>query len=155
MRSEVSTRFIKALVIHLSEESYFENGKPAYSSFTRIVTDKETVSKETRLEEQVYHLYTEGREDKPPIKEKIQYNIIKLYFLEPTSRQKVYSDAYQQWVYPEKTSMGHYKLVFTDKNFNEYIYQNGVCTSAILHHKLYKLEFLLTVKKNVYAGRIY
>lgn len=145
--SQASTRFVMEVLVNTFEESVFENGKLVYSFLKRNINHKETTCKETRFENQEYHLYAGGVQSPTPIREAIQFNVISLYFSEPLSLKKIYSDAYQQWVLLEKISKGHYKLLMPDKDYNEYFYQNGICTRVVLHHKFYKAEFLYTQKK--------
>jgi hypothetical protein len=142
MSSDVQTRFIFRIHVKSTEEAVFKNGKLLYSAVNRTVNGNEKVRRQTLAANNVYHLKREG---KASIfnNANIQYNLIRLYSMEPVNINKVYSDNFQQYLPVIKAGAHKYKVELPDGNYNYYTYNNGICSKVDVHHSLYTMQMIL------------
>ncbi len=137
LESEVRTRIIFLIISKAQEETIYDSGIMTWSSIFRKTNDNVKADKKTKATGNSYTIYkgtnTEILNNYP-----IRYNMLSIYILEPVNISKVYSDNFQQFVDILKLETQHYKIKFPDGNYNEYYYNNGVCTKVEVHNTLYR-----------------
>ena len=145
MESEVKTRFLFLFTAIGLEQSVYENGVMLWSSVYQKLNGNEQVNKKTTLVGRNYVVsragYSETISSYP-----ISYNLICLYAKEPIDISKVYSDRFQQFLDIQTIGAHHYKIKFPDGNYNEYFYNNGLCTRVEVYNRLYRSSFELKTK---------
>jgi hypothetical protein len=142
LHSEITTRVIFKISAKGTEEAEFEKGVLRNSSFTQTVNGKEKVNKQTSHKGTHYIVSNNGKETRIS-QASIAYNMICLYTMEPLNRLKIYSDKFSSFLSITKIKDHHYKIKFPDGNYNEYIYENGICKSIVVESSLYSVTMEL------------
>lgn len=136
LESEVKTRFILTFNARAREETIYDYGVMTWSSIYRKLNGNVKADKKTKAIGNSYTIFngskTETVKDYP-----VRYNMLSIYVSEPVVFSKVYSDNFQRMLDIIKTGDHSYKIKFPDGNYNEYHYNNGVCSRVDVHHTLY------------------
>lgn len=136
MQTEIKTRFIFLFTAKALEETIYENGIMIWSFIHRKLNGNEKANKKTEASGSSY-IVSSG-DDKQVMKNyPIRYNMLSLYVYEPINFSMVYSDNFQAFLIIQKIAPHHYKIKLPDGNYNEYFYNNGVCTKVEVNHSLY------------------
>ena len=136
LQSDVKKSFLFSFKVKAIEEAVFQNGVLLYSFVYQLLNGSEKVNKNTRLSGNNYVVTANGTEEKID-SSPITYNMVCLYTTEPLNIQQVFSDKYQQYLTISKTGLHQYHINFPDGNYNDYDYENGVCTKVHVHHSFY------------------
>lgn len=136
MESEVNTRFIFNFKAKAKEETIYDNGIMTWSSIYRKLNGNVKIDKKTKVNGATYTVY-KGSKTEILHNYPIRYNMLSVYVSEPVHISRVYSDNFQRHIDIQKIADHHYKIKFPDGNYNEYFYQNGICSKVIVHHSLY------------------
>ena len=136
MESEVRIRFVFLITVKAQEETIYDNGIMTWSSVFRKTNENVKADKKTKAAGSSYTIY-KGSNAETLNNYPIRYNMLSIYILEPVNISKVYSDNFQQFIDIQKLEERHYKIKFPDGNYNEYYYNNGVCTKVEVHNTLY------------------
>lgn len=144
MESEVKTRFIFTFTARSKEETIYDNGILTWSSIYRKLNGSVKADKKTKATGNSYTIFKGSQEEKLN-NYPIRYNMLSIYWTEPVNISSVYSDNFQQYVTIQKINAHHYKIKFPDGNYNEYYYNNGICTKVEVHHSFYRASFELKV----------
>lgn len=140
--SDVKTRFIFSIHVKSFEESLFQKGRLVFSTVSRTVNGNEKANRQTRSGNGIYTLNGNGKS--VVLKhESIDYNMMRLYWVEPINMQKVYSDNYQQFLVISKIRSHTYKVILPDGNYNYYSYTNGICSKVEVFNSLYNMQMIL------------
>jgi len=145
IESIVKVRILFLFTAMGQEESVFENGIMVWSSVYQKLNGNERVNKKTKLIDKSY-LVTKGKKSETINSYPISYNMICLYSLEPVNIPRVYSDNFERFLDIQKLGDHYYKIKFPDDNYNEYHYENGLCTKVEVHNSLYSSSFELKSK---------
>jgi len=140
--SEIKARILFLFTAIGQEESVYENGIMVWSSIYQQLNGSERMNKKTMLKGRNY-VVTKGKHSDTIGNYPISYNMICLYASEPINVSKVYSDSFQEFLNIQTIGDHDYKIVFPDGNYNEYYYNNGLCTRVEVHHRLYRSSFEL------------
>jgi hypothetical protein len=141
--SKVKTRFVVGINVNTTDQARFNNGTLVYSNVFRTVNGNEKEAKRTRLVNNRYEIQS-GRSSATSITGPINYNMMMLYLKEPAGILKVYSDNFQQFIAVNKLATHSYRLNLPDGNYNDYHFQNGICSKVLIHHSLYDIKIELT-----------
>ncbi|WP_276504821.1 DUF6134 family protein [Terrimonas pollutisoli] len=142
VESEIKTRILFLFTAIGQEESVYENGIMISSFVYQKLNGNEQVNKKTTLVGRNY-IVSKGNHSETLSNYPIFYNMICLYAKEPVDVPKVYSDKSQQFLDIQTIGDHHYRIKFPDGNYNEYFYQDGLCTRVEVHHKFYRSSFEL------------
>jgi hypothetical protein len=145
--SKVKTRFVVGINVNTTDQARFNNGTLVYSSVFRTVNGNEKETKKTRLVNNRYEIQS-GKSSAKSISGPINYNMMMLYLKEPAGVSKVYSDNFQQFIPVNKLATHSYRLKLPDGNYNDYHFQNGICSTVLIHHSLYDIRIELTKTTN-------
>ena len=140
--ANVKMNLIISIKVNTDEESMFQSGKLVYSNLTRTVNGKEKSNKQTKAIAGAYQTFSFGKAG-PVNNDAIDYNFSLLYCIEPVNRQLIYSDNFQQFINIQKVSEHKYKVELPDGNYNYYSFQDGICSTAELHHTFYTIYVIL------------
>ena len=140
--SDVNVNFIINTSIKIKEHSVYQNNNLIYSESKRFVNDNEKVNNKTSLVKGIYYLDKSGFTEtlKVPL---INYNLLLMYFNEPSNIAKVYSDSFQQMLKIDKVSQQHFNIHLPDGGINEYFYKDGRCIKVIVNHTFFQIEMRL------------
>jgi len=136
MESEVKTKFIFTFAAKAKEESIYDNGILTWSSVYRKMNGTVKTDKKMKAIGSAYTVYKNNKSetmDQYPI----YYNMLSMYTIEPATISRVFSDNYQQFLDIKLIKDHQYKIEFPDGNYNEYFYENGICSQIKVHHSLY------------------
>lgn len=142
IKSEVKTRFVVAINVNTLDEAHFNNGTLLYSSVTRTINGKEKEHKKTQLIGKRYEIQS-GSAGVKQFNETISYNMMLLYLKEPGDINAVYSDNFQQFIKVNKIGTHLYRLYLTDGNYNDYYFQDGICSEVSIYRSLYTIKMTL------------
>lgn len=142
LQSEINTRVLFKIAAKGNEESQFDKGTLITSSFTQSINGKEKVNKQTSHKGTHYLVNNQGKQSRIN-RASIAYNMICLYTIEPRTTALVYSDKYSSFLTIIKLKDQHYQINFPDGNYNEYIYENGICKSIKVESSLYSITMEL------------
>lgn len=140
--SDVLTKMIMSMKVHVEEMSQFQGGKLMYSVFKKLVNNKEKASHETKASGAAYQLNSDGKVNMLN-KAHIAYNTMMLYYREPVNISEIYSENFQQMVKIEALENHTYKMMLPDGNYNIYHYNNNVCTRVDIHTGLFNVQMVL------------
>lgn len=142
IESRVKTRILFLFTAIGQEESIYENDIMVWSSVYQKLNGNEKLNNRTALIGRNY-LVSKGKHSETLNSYPISYNMICLYAKEPIDVPRVYSDRFQQFLNIQTIGDHHYQIKFPDGNYNEYFYNNGLCTRVEIHHSLYRSSFEL------------
>jgi hypothetical protein len=138
MHSKIFTRFILEFSAIGTEEAEYENGILKNSRFLQLVNGNEKANYNTWLKGNHYLVQKKGSINKLP-HGTIGYNLVCLYSNEPLERKEIYSDKFQLFLPIKKLKEHHYRISFPDGNYNEYLYENGLCKKIKVENKLFSV----------------
>ncbi|WP_131539168.1 DUF6134 family protein [Pedobacter nototheniae] len=136
--SKVNTRFIFKIDVETEDVAHFKNGRLISSDVNRTVNGDTKDSKKTNLQNEVYQLQS-GKKIST-IKQTISYNMMLLYTKEPVGIAEVYSDNFQCFVSIQKKGNHQYRITLPDGNYNDYLFEDGVCKTVTVNHSLYTIK---------------
>jgi hypothetical protein len=136
MDSEIRTRVIFWFSARGTEEAEYEHGILKNSRFLQVVNGTEKVNSTTWFKGDGYLVRKKGVVEKFPHRS-INYNLVCLYSNEPLDRKEIYSDKFQVFLPIQKLKNHHYKVSFPDGNYNEYLYENGICKTIKVENSLF------------------
>lgn len=142
LHSQVKTSLLVKMHLNSWEESHFKNGMLTYSSVIRELNGREQINRQLRWDRNAYQAHEDGKKTRLQIAP-ISNNIIQLYFEEPVNRTTVFSENQKKWVSIIKTGNNNYKLLLPAGDYNEFFYENGICTKVNVHNTFFKASFLL------------
>ncbi len=142
LESLIKTRFIFIITAKALEEAEYENGIMNWSTVHQKINGSDRINKKINLMGRKY-VVTKGNQTETITGYPILFNMICLYMKEPTGISKIYSDNFQRLLDIHKLDDHHYKINFPDGNYNEYYYNNGLCTKVNVHHSIYRSSFEL------------
>ena len=140
--SDVNVNFIINTSIKIKEHSVYQNHKLIYSESKRLVNDNEKVNNKTSLINGIYHLDKNGLIEtlRVPL---INYNLLLMYFNEPSNIARVYSDSFQQMLKIDRVSQQHFNIQLPDGGVNEYFYKDGKCIKVVVNNTFFQIEMKL------------
>jgi hypothetical protein len=148
LTSEMKVRFIFLFTIVSNEYVESKNEKLIHSYVYRKVNTDVKANVHTRWTGSSYEKEDASQKEKLTF-EPVSFNVLDLYFREPTGFDQVYSGSQQQNLRIQKKQAGVYKLYLPDGDFNEYYYNSdGICSSVKIDHGFYSVEFVLTQPQN-------
>lgn len=142
--SEIKKRMIFLFTIIENQEVLFQNGLMMRSYVYRRINKDIKANKRTSFQGTHYQVTKETTSNQVALN-RIDYNFLSLYFLEPVNIKQVYSDNFEQLLNIEKIS-DYYKIKLPDGNTTTYYYTNGVCSKVKVEQSLFTIEFVLTPK---------
>ena len=140
MTSEAQIRFIYSFRVKTLDKSCFADGKLLHSSVYRNVNGKEKDNRKTRLVNDTYQVQAGNAVSQ--ISSPIYYNMMLLYCREPVTINRVYSDNFQRFLSIKKTGTHSYRINLPDGNYNDYHFENGICSRVIVHQSLYTIQMV-------------
>lgn len=141
--SEIKTRVVVPVRIHVEELSTFENGKLVFSSQLRKTNGKVKTDSQTKLIDNKYEMTENGVRNRFPLPA-INANLLSLFFEEPVAKDLVFVEKQQRFLRIVKTDDGGYQLKFPNGNKNCFYYSRGICTKIKVQHNLYAVEVIFT-----------
>ena len=141
--SDIKYRFVLLFTASSKEEVVFTNGVMTFSSLCRIQNGDKIIDSKTKKATGNYIVVTDNNKEAVLNIPAIYYQTLCLYTNEPGLCKYVYVDKFQQLVSIQKTADHQYKVVFPDGNYNEYLYQNGVCRLVKVHQSLFTVQIEL------------
>lgn len=141
MNSRVKTRFVFGIDVKTSDQSHFSNGRLISSNVYRSVNGNEKENKKTSLVNNNYQIVSGSKTSM--FSKPINYNMMMLYYQEPLNNSQVYSDNFQQFIMIKRTGNHSYRIDLPDGNYNDYHFQNGICTLVVIHHSMYTIKMEL------------
>jgi hypothetical protein len=138
MHSRILTRFVFKFSAMGTEEAEYENGILKNSRLFQVVNGNEKANSSTWLRENHYLVQEKGKIEKLPHKT-IGFNLVCLYSNEPLERKMIYSDKFQVFLPIVKLKERHYRISFPDGNYNEYVYENGICKTIRVENSLFSV----------------
>ena len=145
VESEVKARFILLLIILAKEETIYSNGILVFSSINRKLNGKEKANIQMKLDGNTYRVNNKGSIEQFNTYP-IRFNLLSMYGTEPTQINRAYADNYSEFVPVVKTGANRYKVTLPDGNYNNYFYQDGICTRVEVHNSMYSLQLVLIGK---------
>ncbi|HLF63037.1 MAG TPA: DUF6134 family protein [Saprospiraceae bacterium] len=136
LESHAEPRVVFALTINAKEESIYNNDIMTFSSICRLFNNKGKLNKKTRLKGDGYEIQKGDHIEILQLKP-IRFNMLCMYAREPKGISKVYSDILQHFLDIKQIANHHYQIHFPDGTYNEYFYENGICTRIAVYHTLY------------------
>ena len=143
MNSELNVRVLMLFKIVSTEYAEFLNGQMIHSYIFRKLNETVKANIHTRLGDKGYEIDDASGQKKLGIGP-ITFNVLSMYFAEPTGLQKVYCDSQQKMATVEKMGTDIYKLHLPDGNSNEYYYRDGICVKVKIDSSYYTVEFILS-----------
>ena len=140
--SEIKKRMIFLFTIIENQEVLFQNGLMMRSYVYRSINKDIKANKRTSFQGTHYQVTKEKTSNSVALN-RIDYNFLSLYFLEPVNIKQVYSDNFEQLLNIEKIS-NYYKIKLPDGNTTSYYYTNGICSKVKVEQSLFTIEFVLT-----------
>lgn len=140
--SEIKKRMIFLFTIIENQEVLFQNGLMMRSYVYRSINKDIKSNKRTSFQGTHYQV-TKATTSNQVALNRIDYNFLSLYFLEPVNIKQVYSDNFEQLLNIEKIS-NYYKIKLPDGNTTSYYYTNGICSKVKVEQSLFTIEFVLT-----------
>jgi hypothetical protein len=122
----------------IKEVSRFREGKLQHSYYFKKTNGNVKADRNTRLVGNIYEI-----QDKNKTKLNITpvtYNTLCMYFQEPVTIRKVYSDNHQRFLDIEKEKDGGYRIVSPDNTTNTFYYSAGICYRVKIDHSFYSAE---------------
>ncbi len=139
--SEIKKRMLFLFTIIENQEAFFQNGVMMRSyAYRRINKDVKT-DKRT-LYDGAHYKVTKEKATSQLALNRIDNNLLTLYFTEPVNMRQVYSDNFEQMLNIEKTTGGFYRIKLPDGNTTSYYYINGVCSKVKVEQSLFTIEFV-------------
>jgi hypothetical protein len=139
LESNIKTKLILKFNIHGKERSIYKRGKLVYSSVYRKLNNKVKIDQEVVLMDNQYFIKSTGNvkleKEKP-----IDFNLVKLFFIEPIGIKEVYCDKLKRYVPIEKMASHRYKVIFNKDNYSIFNYENGVCISVNAIGSFFKVK---------------
>lgn len=139
MQSLVEVKFFLTQTLLMKEKCVFENDKLISSENKRKKNGELELDNHTNAVGNYYYLKNLDNNRVLSVS-KIDYNFLKLYFHEPLNRSKVYSDSFQTFLNINKVKDHHYNVTLPNKDYNEYFYNDGICTLIKIHTGFFKVE---------------
>lgn len=142
LQSDIKTSLLFTISAKGNEEALYDNGIMIRSFFYQKVNNNERAN--TRMQA-AGNAYTVVRNSnaKRLHHYPITYNLVCVYTIEPLKRTTVFSDKFQQYLPIQALGSHHYKITFPDGGYNEYSYQDGICTSIQVHGVWVNVEMSL------------
>lgn len=78
---------------------------------------------------------------------KHQFNVSDLYFEEPVNEKHIFSERYGEPLELVNKGHGQYRLLLPDKNYVDYFYKEGVCTTVKAKNGGKTFKFVLNTKE--------
>lgn len=138
MSSKVNTRFIFKIDVETQDFAHFKNGKLVTSSVKRMVNGDAKDPKETKWMSNGYQVNAGKKSG--IIKQSINYNMMLLYAKEPLNIGEVYSDNFQCFLPIIKKGEHQYRINLPDGNYNDYLFENGICKQVTVNHTMYTIK---------------
>ena len=142
MESEVKARFIFEFLVSAIEQVTFHSGCLVNSSQSRKLNGEIRENKRMKLTCNGYEVYKDDDTQRLSYSP-LHSHMLCLYFQEPKSNAKVYSDTFQRELDLERMADGGYRMKLPDGNSCCYYYQNGICTRVKINQRFYSAEMLL------------
>jgi hypothetical protein len=142
MESEVKARFIFEFLVSAIEQVTFHSGCLVNSSQYRKLNGEIRENKRMKLTCNGYEVYKDDDTQRLSYSP-LHSHMLCLYFQEPKSNAKVYSDTFQRELDLERMADGGYRMKLPDGNSCCYYYQNGICTRVKINQRFYSAEMLL------------
>lgn len=141
INSEVNTRFLIEFKVRSKETYLYEKDTLIYSSIYRTINDRVKVNQSLTFNEGNYILkQKEG--DRLLDNGVIKCNLIQLYFKEPVNKRQVYCDKLNQYLPIKEIDRNKYKIIFPNKSYNIFNYENGKCVLVEAVGSFYKVKLL-------------
>jgi len=143
MASEIKVKIIFPVTVTSNEYAESGNGKLIHSYVFRKINNNIKVDKHTRLKENIYESENFSRKEKLRLIP-VCFNVLDLYFREPSDFKEAYSSSYQTNLQIENKQPHIYRLMLPDGSINEYHYnKNGNCVKVRVNQNLYSADFIL------------
>lgn len=140
--SSVKTSLLVRINVNSWEESAFRHGTLIYSSLKREINGRNQIDRHIKWNKTAYDIWDDGKVgviQSPPITQ----NIIRLYYTEPVTERRIFSESEKRWVPIEKVAAHHYRLLLSGGSYNEFFYTNGICSKVAVNNKFFKATFKL------------
>ncbi len=144
LSSEIKTKVILSFNISGIEKTIYKNGLLVYSSVYRKLNSKEKVNKKLLYNEGKYQLINGGRKSTLSFN-KIDVNLVTLYFYEPVNISQVYCDNHNSMAGVVQIERGKYQVNFPDGSYNIFYYKNGKCERVDAVSSLYEVQLISTL----------
>lgn len=140
--SDIRFRILFRFSAYVVEEATFRNKIMQYSSAYRKWNGDDQVNRQTKLAGRNYEVVNFGKSSLAPYYP-VSFHILHLYVAEPVNIQRVYSESFQQMLELKKVSEHTYRLDLPGGDYNEYVYEKGICRRVDLHHSFFTAHMIL------------
>lgn len=126
----------------ITRASFF-NGKLQTSDYEQLLNDeKREYTTIDQVNDSIWQIVNDAGK-KEFISIKLQFNVSQLYFEEPVNEHYVFSERFGIPVEVEHKGKGQYRLLLPDKNYCDYFYEEGVCTTVKAKNGGKTIKFVL------------
>lgn len=130
--SNFSKSFIINWKFHFEMKCVYNNNYLDHSLIERYMNDKLKDRVEIDLRSEDY-LWSNNRGESAVLGDKeIKYSSVLLYFNEPKNYDRIFSEQYAQYLKLQK-SENEYLVYLPNGDVNQYAYENGFCSKAIIN----------------------
>lgn len=141
INSEVNTKLLINFKASSKETYIYKEDTLVYSSIYRTLNDKVKVDQSISFTKGNYYLIHNNKKQLMDI-DVIKCNLAKLFFSEPVHTKKVYCDKLKIHVNVLRVTPNAYKVVFPNKSYNIYYYQDGKCKLIEAVGTFYKVKLI-------------
>jgi hypothetical protein len=139
--SEVNTKLLLNFKAFSKETYIYNKDTLVFSSMYRTLNDKVKVDQSIIYEKGKYYLKNNSKNKLLDIGV-IKCNLVKLFFDEPVDINQVYCDKLQIHLSVVRMSVNTYKVVFPNRSYNVFHYENGKCRLIEVVGSLYKVRLV-------------
>ncbi|WP_136480045.1 DUF6134 family protein [Cognatitamlana onchidii] len=141
LESNIKAKYILSLNISGKEISVFKNGFLVYSSVLRTLNNK-TKTNHTIIYKNGQYQLEINDEFKRLGLDKIQENLVSLYFSEPKDLKYIFCDNLKQMVNIQSLGKGKYKVSFSNGKHNIFHYKEGKCIKIEANSSLFSVTLI-------------
>jgi len=141
IESDATFRIIFEFSTQFTFETFYKDGI-LFKSFARnMLNDSERESTLIQWNDGRYSMIKDGEEPSHLEISRPTYSMASLYYEEPGTRTKVFSERFGEYLAIKNIGNAQYELTMPDGRSNIYTYENGRCSKVEVDHMLATLYF--------------
>jgi hypothetical protein len=141
LESKITAKYIFKFNITGKETSIYKNGVLVYSSVFRKLNNKIKANHTIVYDKEQYHLKLADELERLDFN-KIQQNLVTLYFNEPKGVTSIFCDNQKEMVKLQALGNGRYKVDFLNGKYNIFHYENGRCIKIEANSNLFNVTLI-------------
>ncbi|GAA4273132.1 DUF6134 family protein [Aquimarina gracilis] len=139
---DMKVKLLVNLHMKYTIKAMYDQNQLTYASVNNFINGKSHHSSSIKWLDSIYELNTKGKKQRK-LTEKIRYSGIRLFFDEPGSIKKVFSEYTGHNGSINKIGAGIYELTLHSGKKNKYFYSNGELVKANIHNSLIHFDLVL------------